>query len=89
MDEPGTLTQFLQSMNASLDDLGADFRLGAEVSTPIRLTWGPIEHDTYLRYRVTGDRGIEIIDRDMQADRILRELRGTYPDLFRSIDDEA
>lgn len=72
-----SLTDLFGHLNESMREMGADVEIGAEVSLPVQLTYGPIEMDTHLEVRVT-EGGWDLVDPEAQVSRIRQEMVASF-----------
>ena len=73
MSDP--LNQLVHYLNLELTELDVSPKVGVIRAVPVRLTVGPLEHETDLRVRIT-EEGWVMVDPEGQVQRIEREIRG-------------
>jgi len=75
MSDP--LHQLVHHLNHNLTELGVDLKVDVETMVFVCLDISPLEHETYLRVRIT-KQGWELVNPEAQTRRIEREIRERF-----------
>jgi len=67
------ISELCAELNQTLDDFGFAGTVVGEATIEVVVTYGPIEHETFLRVRA-GEDGWTLADRSKQMQRIRREI---------------